>query len=388
MNTLLNNEQFAKRLEIIEQTYGKGSIVVFSSKYNGTYTHVKSLDELSATTPRVVIMCSHHTRYKEGHEWITDLHEKRVSVYYDELHYYISTARAYIEAIHDLPHVHSMLGLTATPNPILKKRGKWASVNLVRHDELVLDTYAGILDMQFHAVDDVFPIEYTRPAWNDYESMDEETIVFITRVMEKDHTMFQPGSRTFVPAHIRRCGHDEVGQLIHKKCPQAVIITINGVEKSLRFYQDDAKHTISLVSKQQEVCERIAQVMTEHNLHTRPLFMTGFLCVGMGQTLMHESFGTFTHSIISHLSINTNALYQLFGRMSGRVKHWKTYCQTKLFCPTMIYNRIRVLEQCAINASTQAELTKFGYESPIRDMPEAAEIRKSLEKKSIVVSDD
>jgi len=37
MNTLLNNKQFAKRLEIIENTYGKGSICVFASKYDGKY---------------------------------------------------------------------------------------------------------------------------------------------------------------------------------------------------------------------------------------------------------------------------------------------------------------------------------------------------------------
>ena len=42
MNTLLNNKQFAKRLETIEKTYGKGSICVFSSKYDGKYKHVKN----------------------------------------------------------------------------------------------------------------------------------------------------------------------------------------------------------------------------------------------------------------------------------------------------------------------------------------------------------
>ena len=46
MNTLLNNKQFAKRLEEIEKTYGEGSICVFSSKYDGKYKHVKNRDEL------------------------------------------------------------------------------------------------------------------------------------------------------------------------------------------------------------------------------------------------------------------------------------------------------------------------------------------------------
>ena len=46
MNTLLNNKQFAKRLEDIEKTYGKGSVCVFSSKYDGKYTHVKTKYDL------------------------------------------------------------------------------------------------------------------------------------------------------------------------------------------------------------------------------------------------------------------------------------------------------------------------------------------------------
>ena len=50
MNTLLNNEQFAKRLETIENTYGKGSICVFASKYDGKYKHVKNRLELQFFT--------------------------------------------------------------------------------------------------------------------------------------------------------------------------------------------------------------------------------------------------------------------------------------------------------------------------------------------------
>ena len=37
MNTLLNNTQFANRLNTIEKIYGHGSVVIFASKYNGLY---------------------------------------------------------------------------------------------------------------------------------------------------------------------------------------------------------------------------------------------------------------------------------------------------------------------------------------------------------------
>jgi hypothetical protein len=64
MNTLLNNKQFAKRLQTIENTYGRGSICVFASKYDGKYIHVRNRAELQGlcldetTCPRVVGMCS------------------------------------------------------------------------------------------------------------------------------------------------------------------------------------------------------------------------------------------------------------------------------------------------------------------------------------------
>ena len=104
--------------------------------------------------------------------------------------------------------------------------------------------------------------------------------------------------------------------------------------------------------------------------------MTGFLCVGMGQTLTHKSFGTFTHAIIGHMNLNPNALYQLFGRTTGRTKSWETYTQTTLFCPTLLYNRIKVMEQCALETIHHAELTHATYEHPMQTMPEACSMPK------------
>ena len=71
MNTLLNNKQFAKRLGDIETIYGKGSICVFSSKYDGKYTHVRNRLELQGlcgdetTCPCVVVRCSKSRRYDD-----------------------------------------------------------------------------------------------------------------------------------------------------------------------------------------------------------------------------------------------------------------------------------------------------------------------------------
>ena len=96
MNTLLNNKQFSKRLDFIENKYGKGSVVIFASKYAGNYKHVKNNMELlgtcfsESTTPKVIIMCSNKRRYDDGVNFVNIInsdqkHIKRIYIYYDEL---------------------------------------------------------------------------------------------------------------------------------------------------------------------------------------------------------------------------------------------------------------------------------------------------------------
>ena len=113
MNTHLNNDQFAKRLENIENSCGKGSVCIFNSKkYTGKYRHVKNLLELQGlcfsikTCPRVVVMCSNKKRYSDGFDFIRSLNDQknilRLFIYYDELHEYIEQGnlRLQIEEIH------------------------------------------------------------------------------------------------------------------------------------------------------------------------------------------------------------------------------------------------------------------------------------------------
>ena len=128
-DTLLNNKQFSQRLVEVENKYGTGSICVFSSSYDGEYTHVKDQLQLSgkfideATCPKVIIMCSNKFRYDNGVKLITLNRNKtsidRVYTYYDELHKYItSDVRRQIETIHDCDIVWGITALTRTPHKI------------------------------------------------------------------------------------------------------------------------------------------------------------------------------------------------------------------------------------------------------------------------------
>jgi len=376
MNTLLNNYQFAKRLETVETEFGTGSVLIFASKYKGEYQHVSTLEQLyKKELPRVLVMCSNHVRFEEGHEWVTSLTDCRVHMYYDELHQYITKSlRTKLEDIHDLPHVKSMLALTATPNSIIQKRGRWSSVKLITQEVNPVDgTYATSQDMDHYAIDNVIPLPYHKPKFNDFQAMDEEMIDFLKTVLESNPEILQDGNRCFFPAHVRRSGHIEVRDMIFRKCPRAVVVVMNAVDKSVQFMKNETMVSVSLISHK-EVSERISEILQEHELEGRPLIVTGFLCVGMGQTLTHKSYGNFTHAVLSHMNLNNDSIYQLFGRLTGRVKMWEKYVPTKLYCPTIVFNRICVMEECARSLIEKIELTREIYQKPMTEMRQGVDV--------------
>jgi hypothetical protein len=143
MNTILNNSQFVKRLETIEQKYGEGTVCVLSSKKDKTYRHVKNDKELlgeffdKTTCPRIVAMCSNKNRYSDGVNFIdkisrNDNNISGIFVYYDELHSYINdNVRSQIEYIHELGIVKKIMALTATPDNIFKDTGFWSTIQLI-----------------------------------------------------------------------------------------------------------------------------------------------------------------------------------------------------------------------------------------------------------------
>jgi hypothetical protein len=389
MNTLLNNKQFAKRLQSIENTYGNGSICVFSSKYDGKYKHVKNILELKGlcvdkkTCPRVVVMCSNSRRYDDGVDFLKVIDENyanisRAFAYYDELHKYISpTLRYQIEEIHSLEIVQGIIALTASPDRIWEpreKNGFWSKLRLIQLDDFNYSNYAGCDDMVFNCVDDFFANPYIRPKPFDYDVLDNQTLGFISHVLTKYPEIIQDNTRTFIPAHIRRIGHNAVRDLIFNINSNAVVVVINGYEKTLQ-YKDFTGHTktIPVSSNDEEVCETISRLIINHRLQTRPLVITGFLCVGMGQTLTHRSLGSFTSAIFGHLDLTNDEIYQLFGRITGRIKDWDNYVQTQVYCPTTIMHRCCVMEECARQMTREYNgdvITQEDYREPMNKMGE------------------
>jgi hypothetical protein len=410
MNTLLNNSQFSNRLHSIEQEYGIGSVVIFASKYDGgRYKHVKNMNELSGicldfhTCPRVIVMCSNDIRFDDGFRFINILNSNttnisRVFAYYDELHKYINDKlRDQIEEIDKMDIVRGILALTATPEKILLKTGYWASIQMIDLGVLNQENYSGCADMNFILDDTYFPPTYKRPSNFNFEQLDDDVVKFALHVLDKNPEILNEGSRTFIPAHKRRTGHKLIRNAIFNRCPNAVVVILNGEEKNMKYHDtlcfndtNGLPKIINLVSTSEEVCETISKRIRENDLEGRPLVVTGFLCVGMGQTLIHETLGTFTSAILSHLDLTNDDIYQLFGRLTARSKKWgDKYVKTNIYCPTISMYRVVAMEECARRLATDYDgklISQENYRAPLLEMGEAgaaaiANIREKKEKK-------
>ena len=409
MNTLLNNKQFAKRLETLENTYGKGSVIVFSSKYDGKYKHIKSRLELQgicadeSTCPHIVVMCSNSHRYKDGLEFLKVLNNNKINIvrafcYYDELHIYITSDRLrnQIEEIHNLDIMKGITALSATPDKIFDDSEYWYKLRLIKLDNFSDLNYAGCKDMIFNCIDDFFENPYVRPHSFNYDELDKQIIGFIEHVLNKYPEILNDNTRSFIPAHIRRKGHNFVRDLIFNKNEKSVVVVLNGFEKTLQYKHSGNIKTIPLKSKDEEICETIAKIIIQYNLTSRPVVITGLLCVGVGQTLTHKLLGSFTSAIFGHLDLTNDEFYQLFGRITGRMKDWPNYIQTQVYCPTKLMNRCIVMEECAIHMATDYNgqiVSKETYRKPMIEMGEIGQsvienIRVTTKKQVIKNKED
>ena len=410
MNSLLNNEQFSSRLNHIENTYGKNSICIFASKYTGKYKHVKNREELQGicmdvqTCPRVIVMCSNTVRFEDGVQFIKVLHQEhllheenarivRLFCYYDELHEYITeTLRTQIEEIHAFPIVKSILALTATPYKIWKNEGFWSTLRIIHLNNYSDCNYIGFQDMHFDCIE-LNEEPYVRPKILDYDTLDLHTLEYIRHVLELHPDILNPYTFSFIPAHKRRSSHIAVRELLFSLNSECVIVMINATEKSLQYINEIGTQTIVLESEYkktangfeiEEACDTIARIVKQHKLEHRPIIITGLLSVGMGQTLTHPELGSFTTAIFSHLDLSNDEIYQLFGRITGRMKHWKKYVRTNVYCPETVMHRCKIMEECAHRMLIEyngERITREEYKKPMKDKCVTDNIRAKKEKK-------
>jgi len=360
MNTLLNNKQFSNRLEEINTKYGDKSVCVFSSKYDGNLFHIKSLKGLINFSnkidnlPHIIIACSNNRRFKDCFNYIEYLEKektlfKRCFVYFDELHKYITNKkynlRSNIEYANNLNIVSGIIAMSATPDTIWSINGFWSKINIIKLYEYNEDNYAGVEDIVFECMENNSSNEIEGYTFNENYNVN-----YIDAILKKHPTILDNNTRTFIPALNKRKTHIYVRNLIFQHNKNSIVITLNGIDKSIQYYYNDNLTTIPLIFNSGELGDTIGEYLEEFNLLERPVIFTGFLCVGMGQTLISEKLGSFTSAIFGYINIRNDNMYQLFGRITGRIKHWgDNYIKPTVYCPIFCKNICYLMEKCAKN---------------------------------------
>jgi hypothetical protein len=376
MDTILGTEQFARRLETIENEY-EGSVYIFNSKKTSgkcsKYKHVSNRTELLGkfaeyraglgTRPRVIVVCSNQTRFRDALEFIKVMDNLKfvdhIFIYCDELHQYIEKGyiRDQLEEMHNFDIVNGILAITATAEKITMDTGFWSKLKTLHLKDFDDSDYVGYRDLDFIPVNDFFEIPYVRPRGRGfgYRELEEQTIGNIFHILSRYPNILGENTRSFIPAHVRRTGHQRVRDMVFSLNSQTVVIVINGKEKSLT-YTDLLTGIITvdlekkgILNNNEELSEKISRILNENNLKSRPLVITGFLCVGMGQTLIHRTIGPFTSAVFGHLDLTNDDIYQLFGRITGRMKTWDTYVKTTVYCPNDVKLRCETMEKCVRN---------------------------------------
>lgn len=377
MNTKLAGEQFASRLQEFKTTYGENSVLIFNSdtKYKGPFAHTRDLKALRGivwdpeTRPKIIIMCSNKKRFTDGVDFIRSTNNgggygiNHISIYYDEMHAYLSNdLRKQIEVLNDFQIVNEIIGMTASPDPIwMEGDPYWSTVNLLYLDDFDTASYVGAGDMDWNEINDfeLFAEPYRAPGCMNHKKKKEETIGFADHVLKNNPSILDAGNRVFCPAHVAGPSHVAMRDLLFKNNKNIVVVVIAGEQKNalgkkLYYYETDttSQSAVPMIQKYgEEFSQTLTRVLSERHLNDRCVVITGHICIGMGQTFTTPSFGSFTHAIIAHMDLTNEMIYQLFGRLTGRMKptednkNWTApYVPTKVFCTTTVMNRISGME--------------------------------------------
>lgn len=370
MNTLLNNKQFSNRLECFNKNYGNNAVCIFTSIYNGPYEHINKVEKLFdimkskediGNMPRIIVACSNRIRFCNCFDFIhklsnEDTNIKRVFIYFDELHKYISNSkyniRAQIESLNNLNIVSMLYGMTASPNNIWCNNniGFWSKIKIINIEEQYNENnYIGVDDIEFICSN------YNYSSFENFNETECFTINFIIKTLEKYPNILSDNSRVFIPVNTKRKTHYYIRDYIFGIRKDAIIITINGIDKNIKYkilntneLTELTELTIPIILNG-ELGDFIAEHIDTNNLYNRPIVFIGFNCVGMGQTLVSEKLGNFTSAIFGYNKILNDKMYQLFGRITGRFKNWKNYKKTYVYCTTLCKHISYIMEKCAKN---------------------------------------
>jgi hypothetical protein len=198
------------------------------------------------------------------------------------------------------------MALTATPGPIYTKSGSWSRLRTMNCVTIDSPDYCGVNEHHFIIKEEPVLDETTTnlvekiiaDSGETIDTSERELMQYIAFTLA-NNPILVAGSRVFIPALNRRVTHSMIRDYLYCINPDVVVVVLNGKEKTMQFILNDEHQprTRNITCDDEEVCYVIARYLEEEGLESRPLAITGFMCVGMGQTLICEKTGPFTSAI-------------------------------------------------------------------------------------------
>ncbi len=397
MNTIKSNRQFFSRAK---ERFGT-SICVFNSKPKvgekiEGFFHAK--DESSVVRHlrkevEYVIMCAHHKRFQDSIAYlldgITDSRDlnKNVVIHIDEAHAYVPIYRDDIVVMNNFDVVHRIFMYSATPFNIWRREDElFERIFICDCDQdfgvMKTDHYFGVKDCEailcedeeYEMIDPSIPDvmvntwgsekqisqhiqrgglkwysplneeRWARPCFDlgDELSMLSFTKHTLRKLSESGEIKGDEYTYNFVPGYVRKFTHYAIKDMILEIFPTAVVVVING-NGSNYFHTDGFNRGLPMCSAD-ETSEQINQVKV--SFPDRPVFVTGFHCVGMSVTFISKETGNFDNVIFSHNHFPSHVQYQLcrflFNHTSWSEQERLTIKKTKVFigkgCSGMLRN--------------------------------------------------
>lgn len=392
INTLMNEVQFTSRLRDMAETQHV-KVVIISSKnsipkeHSDIFMHSRNIEGaiglIATKKVGILVMCNNRTRIASQIDLINHLDGpdqvlvKRCFVYYDEIHKYIDSYKNKIVPLRDqiielceYNIVTKIFGITATPHNVYQRGTNWEELNQLMYVKPKTDTYASLAGanhtlIQFDGDHGNEPYDGDGDEGDESELAGESNgadegvvdaaVLYAEQIIQDRPDILGERTRSFIPGLTKRKSHSGIRSMVLRHNPACVVVTLNGVEKTLAYLSTQRLEEVRVAAREgrvlnvvcrltrvkltegvdglTEVSEVVARLLTERVLKNRPLVFTGMLCVSVGQTLTNSGFGTFTSMIISPAaSRNHDAIYQLMGRATGQTKGWTNFTETEVFC--------------------------------------------------------
>ena len=326
-NSILQTQQLCSRLnkqamfDTFKNDDGELSLVL-SSKSN--VKDYMNLPFYFAQGYKNIIMCSNTTRVKSIEKIIAMFPAYTFNILIDEVDRNIGLFYDKIVLWNEKDNIGNILMVTATPNRVLLKLGPMKIIKLEK----------SYFEHSYHRFQD--------SEFKFYEY--DDTCQYVEKVLSESNTELENQTVWFVPSNIVRTGHYDIKDICLSYDMNCITINSDGC---FLWLSHKKKKIVFNMSPDEELSDTLARIYLQHNLHRKPLAITGMLCISRGITISSKTM-LISHAILPPKMGSHDGLYQLSARVSGNFRHLPNWRTPKVYCTEDIYKRVVDSENKAI----------------------------------------